>query len=88
VLKSEGDAIDLVLSDVTMPEMGGRELYDQAHQLKLEIPFVFSSGYTGNEFMNRLRDGEHIHFIAKPYSLSQLAGIIRKALAESAGREA
>jgi two-component system cell cycle sensor histidine kinase/response regulator CckA len=83
LLRREHEAIDLVLSDVTMPEMGGRELFDRARVMRPDIPFVFSSGFTRDDLMDRLRDEERIFFIAKPYSLSQLTGIIRRALSDT-----
>jgi len=81
ILDRERDAIDMVLSDVTMPEMGGQELLDLARSRYPDLIFVFTSGYTGTDFIDRLNRGESVHFIPKPFSMAKLAAIIREALA-------
>jgi two-component system cell cycle sensor histidine kinase/response regulator CckA len=72
--------IDLVVSDVVMPEMSGRELYDMVHEDFPDVDFLFMSGYT-NEIIARhgiLEDG--FHFIQKPFNHEQLARKIRQVL--------
>jgi PAS domain S-box-containing protein len=83
VIQREGDAIDLVLSDVAMPEMGGRELLDRVREFRPEMPFVFSSGFSGGDLIERMSDKKDMYFISKPYSTARLAAIIRKALVEN-----
>jgi CheY-like chemotaxis protein len=83
VLADNENPVDLILSDVSMPEMGGQDLYDQARGLHPEIAFVFTSGYTGTSFLDRFQHGETVHFLPKPHSMADLAGIIRRALVGS-----
>ena len=80
VLDAAENPVDLILSDVSMPEMGGQELYDRARDLHPELAFVFTSGYTGSSFLKRFQHGETVHFLPKPHSMADLAGIIRRAL--------
>ncbi|MGB0638173.1 MAG: ATP-binding protein, partial [Myxococcota bacterium] len=71
--------IDLVLSDVVMPGMGGFELADQITARKIEVPFAFISGYAAGQAMR----GEHdmVHpFISKPFTLSELLEFIQSQL--------
>jgi len=73
--------VDVVLSDVSMPEMGGQELYDRVRELRPGTAFVFTSGYTGADFLDRFRDVGATFFLPKPRSMADLSAIIRKALA-------
>jgi PAS domain S-box-containing protein len=87
VIRREGDAVDLVLSDVAMPEMGGRELLEKVRAIRPEIPFVFSSGFSGRDFIERMRDQTELSFISKPYSTARLATTLRKALTTGASAD-
>ena len=72
VLNELDGKIDLILTDVIMPNMNGQQLAQKAQELYPEIKVLFTSGYT-NEIIakhNILEEG--IHFIAKPYSPSDL----------------
>jgi len=78
--EEHADAIDLLITDVVMPEMNGRELAEtlQAHYPKLKV--LFMSGYTANVIAHRgvLEDG--VNFIQKPVSNRELAVKVREAL--------
>lgn len=80
-LVSEHDRkIDLLLTDVIMPEMNGRDL---AERLKVHQPWVkrlFMSGYTADIIANQGVLDEGVHFIQKPFSHTALGAKIRKAL--------
>jgi len=75
-----GDAVDLVLSDVIMPKMGGYELFEKAKGVRPSLPFLFSSGYAKDSPPSTwLQEGE-VAFISKPYSASELAAAVVKVL--------
>ncbi len=76
--------IDAVLSDVTMPEVGGRELFERVRELRPDLGFVFTSGYAGPGFLDQLKHSSGTFFLPKPHSIADLASAIRKALAHSA----
>ena len=69
--------VDLIMSDLVMPKLGGRQLYDALRQRGNEIKFLFSSGYSADE----LREGTALEpgtgFVQKPWTLSDLLGGIR-----------
>ena len=46
-LERNTDSVDLILSDVVMPDMGGPEIWDQVKQSHPELPFLFITGYAG-----------------------------------------
>jgi len=75
------DKIDLLLTDMVMPEMGGEELAEQVHNLNPEIKILLCSGYTqSNVFMNESPTNNKFFFITKPYTIQKLDQKIRQIL--------
>ena len=72
--------IDLVISDVVMPKMDGRQLYKHIVKRCPETKFLFISGYTGSDIRNKFIFEQGIPFMSKPFTLTQLAGKVREAL--------
>ncbi len=74
--------IQVLLTDVNMPEMDGGELAAQVRLIEPDVKCVFMSGYAnGTELQDRWPDAK-IHFIAKPFMIAQLGDTIRAALDE------
>lgn len=65
--------IDLLLSDVVMPVMNGKQLADHLLKINPDMKVLFMSGYTSDVIANRGVLEEGINFINKPFSRSQLA---------------
>jgi len=80
ILRNENN-VDLVVSDVVMPELGGRELMCGAREFVPNLAFLFSSGYTDEELRDLLATEDRASFIAKPFTIEQLSGAVRHALA-------
>jgi len=80
VLEDYDGDIDLVISDVVMPEMDGPALLKKLRETMPDIKFIFISGYAEEAFKNNLEDTERYAFLPKPFSLKQLAGAVKKAL--------
>ena len=75
------DKIDLVISDMVMPEMGGEELAMKLRKLNPSINILLCSGYTNSRIINEESDGPtEFHFIAKPYTIPKLDKKIRSIL--------
>lgn len=72
--------IDLLATDLIMPEMNGRELAKKLAESRPEMKHLFISGYTANIIANQGVLKEGVSFIQKPFSLKQLADKIRAAL--------
>lgn len=80
VAESQPGAIDLLLTDVVMPEMNGRELAKQILRRHPGMKRLFMSGYTSNVIAHHGILDEGVQFIQKPFSLADLAASVRKAM--------
>jgi PAS domain S-box-containing protein len=78
--KEYGGKIDLLITDVVMPRMNGRELSEQIKTLLCPIKILFMSGYTANMIAQQGVLEEGVNFIQKPFSMHDLADKVRKAL--------
>jgi PAS domain S-box-containing protein len=72
--------IDLLVTDVIMPGINGLDLADRLKSIHPETAMIFTSGYTDDVLTDHGVTGEHLHFIAKPYSPQSMAGKIREVL--------
>ncbi len=72
--------IDLVISDVVMPEMGGRELGQSLARLEPGLPVLFMSGYTGEDVVQRGLLEPGAPFQQKPFTPASLANKVRAML--------
>jgi two-component system cell cycle sensor histidine kinase/response regulator CckA len=80
--------IDLVISDVVMPELGGRELGRRLAVLRPELPVLYMSGYTGDDVIQRGLLEPGVPFQQKPFTPEGLARKVREMLDGHAGRRA
>jgi PAS domain S-box-containing protein len=72
--------IDLLVTDVIMPEMNGADLVARLASRYPQIKAVFMSGYTADVIVNSGVHTEDVHFIQKPFSKKELATTVRKAI--------
>ena len=72
--------IHLLITDVVMPEMNGRELAQRLAALYPEVKCLFMSGYTGDVIAHHEVLDEGVHFIQKPFSMQALAAKVRAVL--------
>jgi len=72
--------IHLLLTDVVMPQMGGKELADRLKPLRPGIKVLFTSGYTGNAIVRQGVLEPGIDFLQKPFSPAALAQKAREVL--------
>ncbi|EJM57674.1 response regulator with CheY-like receiver, AAA-type ATPase, and DNA-binding domains [Pseudomonas sp. GM49] len=74
-LKDLNQHIDLMMTDVGLPIMDGRELANQARALRPALPVLFASGYADN-----IEVPQGMHLIGKPFSIDQLRDKVRSIL--------
>jgi two-component system, cell cycle sensor histidine kinase and response regulator CckA len=73
-------SVDLVISDVVMPEMGGREFGQRLAMMEPDLPILFMSGYTGDDVVQRGLLDPGAPFQQKPFTPGTLASKIRTLL--------
>ncbi|MCC7054717.1 MAG: response regulator [Gemmatimonadaceae bacterium] len=89
VARRERDSIDLIVSDVVMPEMGGKEMVELARQYLPSAAVLFVSGYTAGSFPNASDDPSASVFLQKPFTPQELLAMVRQVLdRHTAAREA
>jgi PAS domain S-box-containing protein len=88
VAAEEVGEIDLVLTDVEMPTLGGRGMVDELHELSPGIRVLFMSGYTDNEILRRGLRSSESEFLQKPFTAESLCAAVRSVLAKPSKRSA
>ena len=76
--------IDLLVTDVVMPEMGGGELVERLTDLRPDLKVLYISGYTNDEVVRRGVHGAETHFLHKPFTSEGLMRRVREALQDEA----
>src|SRR5690606_32966616 len=74
--------VDIVVSDVVMPEMDGPTLLRELRKVQPDIRFIFVSGYAEDAFAKNLPSDAIFGFLPKPFSLKQLATVVKEMLEE------
>jgi signal transduction histidine kinase len=80
LVEQDGTPIDLVISDVVMPELSGRELGTRLAVLRPELPVLYMSGYTGEDVIQRGLLEPGVPFQQKPFTPEGLARKVREML--------
>lgn len=77
---ASGPKIDLVLTDVLMPRMGGKQLADRLRHERPELPVLFMSGHAQQLIASHGGLGEHETLLAKPFTPMELLNKVREQL--------
>ncbi len=81
-IEKEGAQIDLVVSDVVMPEMDGPTLLKEMRRNNPDLKMIFVSGYAEEAFQKNLPPGGQFAFLPKPFTLKQLVATVKETMAE------
>ncbi len=82
-LEEKNGAVDLVVSDVVMPEMDGPTLLREMRIRNPNLKIIFVSGYAEEAFDKSLPENEQFAFLAKPFALSALIAKVKETMAPS-----
>ena len=82
-LEEKNGAVDLVVSDVVMPEMDGPTLLREMRVRNPNLKIIFVSGYAEEAFDKSLPENEQFAFLAKPFALSALVAKVKETMAPS-----
>jgi two-component system cell cycle sensor histidine kinase/response regulator CckA len=74
------NSVNLVLLDVIMPKMNGKEVYDALCRLRPDIKVLFTSGYAADIIGKTLMMEEGLHLLQKPFAVSELLQRVRELL--------
>ena len=80
VLAGHGGTVDLVISDVVMPEMDGPTLLKELRKTKPDLKIIFVSGYAEEAFEKSLPAGQQFSFLPKPFTLKQLVAAVKETM--------
>lgn len=75
--------VDVMFTDIVMPDMTGRELVDQARKSRPDLKVLYTTGYTRNAVVHNGVLDRDVAFLPKPFTLEQLAAKIRDVLAHA-----
>jgi CheY-like chemotaxis protein len=79
-VREHAGMIHLLITDVVMPEMNGRQLAEQLTTIQPGLKCLYMSGYTANVIAHRGILAEGVHFLQKPFSLKSLAEKVQEVL--------
>jgi two-component system cell cycle sensor histidine kinase/response regulator CckA len=80
VMEREGGKVDLVVSDVVMPELDGPAMLKELRKSKPDLRIIFVSGYAEEAFQKNLPEGQY-DFLPKPFTLKQLVEQVKETMA-------
>jgi PAS domain S-box-containing protein len=83
LVASETWTPNLLLTDVVMPGMNGKQLFEKLSTTNQDLKALFMSGYTGDVIINRGVLDKKFNFIQKPFSVQGLASKVREALGQA-----
>jgi len=72
--------IDLVITDLILPDMDGKRMFEIMKEKNIQIPVIFISGYTKNFNKRNFIFEEGLEILQKPFSIRELVSLIRKTL--------
>nr|MDA8165520.1 response regulator [Desulfobacteraceae bacterium] len=80
MVRSDGKAIDLLITDQTMPHLAGDELARRVLAIRPHLPIILATGFSSRVDEEKAREIGISHFIAKPFSSRELAHTVRMVL--------
>ncbi|SDF94535.1 two-component system, cell cycle sensor histidine kinase and response regulator CckA [Limimonas halophila] len=83
-MRERGEPVDLLITDVVMPEMEGPALVARLREMQPDLRVIYISGYAQDSFRSSIDSTEGARFLPKPFTLKQLAGAVKDAMYDTA----
>ena len=83
IFEESDQHISLLLTDVVMPQLTGKQLVDKARVIRPDLKTLFMTGYTRNSIVHNGVIDPGVHLISKPFTLEQLAKKVRECVGEA-----
>ena len=80
LFRQQGDAVDAVLLDISLPVMSGEAVLDSLQQIRPDVPVLISSGFHPADVADRLGERRYADMIQKPYRPAELVAKINAVL--------
>ncbi len=80
LLRERGDSVHLLLTDLSMPGMGGRQLGDRAAEIRPDLPILYVSGHAHEMPGRDAGDSRRVAVLSKPFTREQLSDKVREML--------
>jgi two-component system cell cycle sensor histidine kinase/response regulator CckA len=80
VVRERVSTIDLIISDLVMPRLGGRQMYEALQAEGFSIPVIFASGYSQRDIQECAESDQPVPFLHKPWTLAELLAAVRQSL--------
>jgi DNA-binding NtrC family response regulator len=80
VYKEQGNEISLVILDLVMPEMGGKQCFQELVKINARVRLLVASGYTYGGTLEDVSELGASGFVSKPYDMTQLLQSVRTVL--------
>ena len=84
LMNGKGDEIQVLITDIMMPDMDGTALIREVTSRWPHIKIICISGYAEDTFREKIDKAEDVYFLPKPFNLSQLAGLVKDVFAGTA----
>ena len=78
LFKQKQNEIDVIIVDLIMPDMNGKECYEELRKIDADIPIILSTGISDAGNKESLKHLNVLGFLEKPYTLPQLEAILGK----------
>jgi CheY-like chemotaxis protein len=88
VFRERAATIDLVLLDLTMPIMGGRECFKRLKEIDPRVRVLVSSGFSAESTASDMMSEGALAYVQKPYDIDGLARLVRQAIGQGSGAAA
>jgi two-component system cell cycle sensor histidine kinase/response regulator CckA len=79
---AQADTVDLLISDLVLPQINGPEMYDRLKQIRPSLRCVLMSGFPLADEQERLHKHGIRHWIQKPFTMNDLIDLVESALSE------